>query len=282
MILLDETSPDPPRTVEWPMLIQEWRDCAFVHWRYPADAVRPHIPATFALDLADGSAWVSSITCRMPLIRPSWLPSLPGLRRTIESHLRTYVVDPEGRRGIWMLSLDVDPIAAAAIGRVFALPYWAARSTVERDRESAAYRVERRAPGRGRLDLELELGTHLPEEDQTELDEFLTSRWILYAGVGRAVAAIFTEHPRWHFREAAIRTLSQTHTNEVGLPTPRGDPLVHFSDGTSAALSWPIPVPSALRANDLNLSSSALGGSLRAQTSIFAAGDGARLSQESV
>jgi uncharacterized protein len=144
---------------------------------------RPQSATSSFSDLADGSAWVSSITFRMPMLRPSWLPPVPGLRLAIESHLRTYVVDPEGRRGIWMLSLDIDPIAAAAIGRAFALPYWAARSTVERDRVSATYRSQRLFPGRGRLELELDLGAELPDEDGNEMDEFLTSRWILYAGV---------------------------------------------------------------------------------------------------
>lgn len=38
------TRPDPPVRVARPMLYQVWRDCAFLHWSYPADVLQRHIP----------------------------------------------------------------------------------------------------------------------------------------------------------------------------------------------------------------------------------------------
>jgi uncharacterized protein len=222
------------------MLLQDWRDCAFLHWRYAPDVLRRHIPAGFSLDIADGAAWVSLVTFGIPMMRPAFLPPIPGLRAGAESHLRTYVVDREGRRGIWLLSLDIDPLLAAVIGRsLFLLPYWPAKTSILHAGNRVTYGVERLLPPRADLEMELEIDGSEPQVD--ELDRFLTSRWILYSGIGPATAAIFTEHPPWTFRSVSVRKLRQTMTASVGLPAS-ATPLVHFSPGVPARLSWPYPM----------------------------------------
>jgi uncharacterized protein len=240
MIPVDRwTSDQPPRPVRRPMLHQEWRDCAFLHWRYAPDVLRPHVPAGFRLDIADGAAWVSLVTFGIPMMRPASLPPVPGLRAGAESHLRTYVVDREGRRGIWLLSLDIAPLPAAGIGRCFLLPYWPAKASILHAGNRVTYRFERLFPPRTQLEMELEIdGT---EAQVDELDRFLTSRWILYSGIGPATAAIFTEHPPWTFRSVSVQDLRQTMTASVGLPAS-ATPLVHFSSGVPARLSWPHPM----------------------------------------
>jgi uncharacterized protein len=232
-------SAKPPRPVTRPMLLQEWRDCAWVHWRYTPEVIRPHIPDGFKLDLADGAAWVSLVTFGIPAMRAAILPPIPGLRSGAESHLRTYVVDPEGRKGIWLLSLDIDPFPAAVIGRSFLLPYWPASIHIDRDEHTISYRVDRQAPGDAMVKMELDLEAGEIEAD--DLDRFLTARWILYSGIGRMTAAIFTEHPPWTYRGVTVRGLRQTMTARLGLPEP-GVPLVHFSPGLAARLSWPHPM----------------------------------------
>ena len=69
--------------------------------------VRPLVPGGLALDVADEAAWVSLVTFRIPAMRAALLPPIPGLRSGAECHLCTYVIDPEGRRGTWLLSLDI-------------------------------------------------------------------------------------------------------------------------------------------------------------------------------
>jgi uncharacterized protein len=232
-------SAQPPHPVPRPMLLQDWRDCAWVHWRYPPEVLRPYVPAGFRLDLADGAAWLSLTSFRIPAMRAAPLPPLPGLRSGAESHLRTYVVDREGRRGIWLLSVDIDPLPAALIGRSFLLPYWPADVRIHRDDDTVSYGVNRQAPGDVMMEMELDVEPRGAEPD--DLDRFLTARWVLYSGIGRMTAAIFTEHPPWVFRGATVRGLRQTMTARLGLPAP-GVPLVHFSAGTSARLSWPEPM----------------------------------------
>src|SRR5689334_14871792 len=41
-------------------MFQCWCDLTFLHWRYPPESVRPHLPPALELDTFDGSAWVPS------------------------------------------------------------------------------------------------------------------------------------------------------------------------------------------------------------------------------
>ena len=225
------------------MLYQAWRNCAFLHWGFDPDAVRPHIPPAFELDMFEGKAWVGLISFRMPSMRGGFLPPIPGLRSAAETHLRTYVRGPDGRRGIWMLSLDIDPITAALTGRFgFALPYWWTSMSVERTAKLARYRVRRRG-AEGQLDLDLSVGAPLKDADLGALDHFLTARWVLYSGAGPVRAALLTEHPRWRFRRVSVRRVEESFTKVSGLPSPESPPLVHFSDGVDARIGWPRPFP---------------------------------------
>ena len=225
------------------MLYQEWRDCSFLHWSFGPPALRPHIPAGFELDVHEGRAWASLISFRIRYMRAGPLPPIPGLSSALESHLRIYVRGPDGRRGIWMVSLDIDPPAAAAAGRFgFALPYWWADMEVSRAQDSASYTVRRRGGRAARLELELGLGRPLRSSSLTELDHFLTARWVLYGGAGRLRTAILTQHPRWVFRRVEIRRLEQHVLPVDGLPTVGAPERVHFSDGVDARLGWPQPL----------------------------------------
>ncbi|HEX5937787.1 MAG TPA: DUF2071 domain-containing protein [Actinomycetota bacterium] len=230
---------EPPRAVDRPMFVQDWSTLAWLHYPYEPDVIMPHVPPQLTLDLANDAAWVSIVTFRIPRMRASFLPPLPVLGSATESHVRTYVIDGQGRRGVWMLSLDIDPMPASLIGRAFALPYWWASADVRRGTRSASYAVDRWIPDGGRLALDLDLRAHVDPRDQSGLDRFLTSRWVLYSGVGPLMAAIFTEHPPWQLRRASVRHLEQTYLSRLGLPEPVDEPFAHFSDGTPAVLSWP-------------------------------------------
>lgn len=233
-------APEPPVAVPSPMLVQEWRHCAFLHWSFDPDVLRPHVPPNLELDLHAGLAWASLISFSIPTFRPGSLPPIPGMRSGAESHLRTYVVDRTGRRGIWMLGVDIEPLPAAVAGRIpFLLPYWWASIRVERSPGTARYRSVRRFPGGARVHLELRVGQRRPRRELSDLDNFLTARWVLYAGIDPVLTAIDTEHPRWQFRETAVERLEQTVTRVTGLPDPGASPLVHFSDGVVARLGRP-------------------------------------------
>ncbi len=242
------TQPEPPARVRMPMLVQAWRECVFLHWRLEPRAVRPLVPPVFELDTFEGSAWVSLIAFDMPKMRPGGLPPIPGLASAAEAHIRTYVRGPDGRRGIWMTSLAIDPLQAAILGRVpFTLPYWWASMVVARDEDVVRYRVERRAPKKARLDLDLRIGEPYEDHEPTALDHFVTARWVLYAGVAPLHAALLVEHPRWPLRRASVERLEESLTTSDGLSELGAPDLVHFSDGVDARLGFPRPARPASR-----------------------------------
>ena len=233
--------PEPPVRIPDPMLLQSWRDCAFLHWAVDPDALLQHLPPALALEKFDGRAWVGLVAFSMPRLRPGPLPPVPGLTRATEFHLRTYVSGPDGSRGIWMLSLDIEPLAAALAGRfVFALPYWWAAMEVERSGDTVRYRSRRKAGPSAGLDLELRVGNPVPPGELGALDHFLTARWVLFAGAGPVGLAMATEHPRWRFRRVEAGRVRQTMLDALGLPV-EDTPLVHFSDGVDATIDWPHP-----------------------------------------
>jgi uncharacterized protein len=222
------------------MLTQEWRDVSFLHWPYPPEVVRPLVPSGLELDTFQGAAWVSAIAFRIPRMRPMALPSVPGVSSGAEAHLRTYVIDPDGRRGVWFMSLDIDPVMAAVLGRFgFLLPYWWARIRTRRARNQIWYRVRRMPGGATRLDLRLRPGQARSEVGS--LDRFLTARWVMYLGVGPVSASVVVEHPPWPLRTGAVERLEETMLARVGLPSPEAPPVVHFSDGVDARIGWPRP-----------------------------------------
>ena len=235
------TSPDPPVPVLRPMLYQDWRDCAFLHWPQEPAAVRRLVPAPFELDTLEGRAWVSLIAFRIARMRPGFGPPIPGLTEANEAHLRTYVRGPDGRRGIWMPSIDIDPLQAAVMGRGFALAYRWASMEVGSDGDRVTYSVQRRVRTPARLGLELSVGDEVPAAELEPLDHFLTARWVLYSGIGPVRAAILTEHPRWRFRRATAARCDETMLAAVGLEGANPPPVIHFSDGVDAKLSWPRP-----------------------------------------
>jgi uncharacterized protein YqjF (DUF2071 family) len=237
------------------MLYQEWRDCSFLHWSFEPAALRPHIPRGFELDLHGGRAWASLISFRIRYMRAGPLPPIPGLSSALESHLRIYVQGPDGRRGIWMVSLDIDPLAAAAAGRFgFALPYWWGDMEVDRQADSVRYMVRRRGGRAARLDLELALGETIDKSGLTELDHYLTARWVLYGGARRVRTAILTQHPRWTFRRVDVRRLEQNVLHVDGLPAVGAPEHAHFSDGVDARLGWPQPLLVRNRRDDSSIS----------------------------
>jgi uncharacterized protein YqjF (DUF2071 family) len=224
------------------MIVQSWRDVAFLHWPHDPDAVRPLVPASLDLDTFRGKAWISVITLRIPNMRAAGLPPVPGLSSAEEAHVRTYVRDPEGRRGVWLLSVDADPLPAALAGRgIFFLPYWWARMSVATRDSEIRYEVRRRAWKPGRLELVVELGPPRRAAELRQLDHFLTARWAIHLGLGPVGATALVQHPRWKFRRATVVRLAEDLTPSLGLPPPDVEPVVHFSDGVDTRIGIPRP-----------------------------------------
>ena len=128
-------------------MLQGWHDLASVHWRYDPAVVQALLPDGFTVDTFDGAAWVGLIPFHMRRIRVPHTPALGPLSTFPETNVRTYLLDPEGRPGVWFCSLDITRLLPALVARVsYRLPYCWAQMSIERDRDIITYTSRRRWP----------------------------------------------------------------------------------------------------------------------------------------
>ncbi len=221
------------------VMLHEWRTVTFLHWRYDPATVSRLLPAGLAVETFDGAAWVGLVPFAMEVRAPG-VPAMPWLSHFPETNVRTYVRGPDGRTGIWFLSLDAARLAAVISARLtYGLPYyWSAMSVSRADRR-VAYRSHRRWPGRSgpASRLTVEVGPRLSAAP--ELDHWLTERHRLYTVIGGRLASATAEHPPWPLRAASAIELADDLVVAAGLPRRVGDPLVHHADGVSVRVgSW--------------------------------------------
>ena len=181
------------------------------------------------MDVYEGAAWVGLTPFVMADVRPTGLPaSVPALPSFAETNLRTYVRRADGRDGIWFLSIDVaSPVMLAA--RAVGAPYRLGSLRVSGDGETVSY-AGRRVGGRVSYRLRVRPGEPLRP---TERDVWLTSRWRAYTRRLGRVWETPVEHEPWPLAGAAVDGLEQTLTGAAGLPSPLGEPVVHFSPGVA-------------------------------------------------
>lgn len=225
--------------VDLPIMIHHWRWLTFLHWRYPVELVQSELPERLTVETFDGAAWVGLIPFLMDNVRPPRLPALPWLSRFPETNVRTYVRGPDGRTGIWFLSLDVARLPVVAAARAgYGLPYCWSRMSVDRTGAHVVYRARRRWPGpaQARCDARVEFGQPMDDDRLTPFDHFLTARYRLYSTLAGRLVAADAEHPRWPLRRARLVELHQDLIHAAGLPTPDHDPVLHASDGVTVRI----------------------------------------------
>jgi hypothetical protein len=206
---------------------QTWRNLTFPHWPYDPRVVRPLVPPQLSLDLFGGAAWVGLVPFLITGLRPQGWPALPWISRFPETNVRTYVVDEQGRRGVWFFSLDAARFPAVLAARAaYGLPYFWARMRVRTDGQRVQYASRRRFL-RGASDIVVENGDCLPA--QSELELFLTARFRLYATLFGKLTVARVEHPRWPLHQARVAHCDQSLVIASGLPAPGGEPVVHYA-----------------------------------------------------
>jgi uncharacterized protein len=230
--------------VSIPLLRASWEILTFVHWRVPPERIQALLPDGLKVDVYDGAAWVGLTPFVMANMRPLGVPDLPGdlsiipganklprladVSSTPETNLRTYVRGPDGRDGLWFLSLDIGHGAlAAALRAAVGAPYHNARLTVEHHGETVTY-TGTRVGGSPSYRLQVRPGEQIVP---SEFEVWLTSRWRAYTThLGRLLVTP-VEHEPWLLRQASLEVVDQNVTDSVGLNALSKPPLAHFSDG---------------------------------------------------
>jgi uncharacterized protein YqjF (DUF2071 family) len=227
-------------------MTMSWLDLAFLHWRFPPQVVRPHLPAGLELDCFDGSAWVGVVPFRMARVGPRGFDRVPGVSRFAELNVRTYA--RAGRyRGVWFFSLDAESrLAVTGARALFHLPYFHARMTCEARGPEIVYTSERRdrrgAPCRFRA-------RYRPVQPvdpaaRSALELWLTERYCLFAADRHGRVHVGeVHHPRWPLERGEAEVIVNSTLEAAGLPAPADPPLVHFARELDV-LAWPLaPMP---------------------------------------
>lgn len=230
---------EPEERVSLPLLSQRWRDVAFLHWPFEPGALQSLLPTGLNVDVFDGKAWISLTPFVVEAARPPFIPPLSRLSAFPETNVRTYVRGPDGRDGLWFLTLEADSLLTVSSARMaLGAPYRWADMNVDR----AAGRVSYRSKRRGAPDIGHYI-TVTPGDSPVDADDalahWLTGRWRAWTSIAGRLATVPVQHQRWPLTDARATGLEETLIAALGLQRPAGDALVHFAAGVDAKLGWP-------------------------------------------
>ena len=217
-----------PVAVQRPLLRMRWEALTYLHWDLDPEVVAARLPPGLEPDLYDERAYVGLIPFRMARIGvgPAGVPLPHG--RFPETNVRTYVVGPDGVRGVFFHSLDVTRLAPAVVARAtYRLPYCWSRMGIGRRGAQVAYRAWRRWPGPGhaRSHVIVEVGAPLTATERTELDDFLSARWSLYEALpGGSIVRARVDHSPWLLRSARLVHLADDLVAAAGYPPSLAPP----------------------------------------------------------
>ena len=217
---------------------QHWGKLLFLHWRIEETLLRSLIPDVLEIDTFDGSAWIAVTPFTMWGIRASFLPPIPGASAFHELNLRTYV-HLDGVPGVWFFSLDAtNSLAIWAARRFYHLPYFKAEMSLEQKGKTIEY-SSKRMNSPAQFHAMWVIGECLPESQPGTLQFFLTERYCLYTSHRGQLYRARIFHPPWSLQAATLSAFDSTMIESPGLPTPHGEPLLHYSEKIGVDI-WPV------------------------------------------
>lgn len=220
---------------------QNWGKLLFMHWPIQKKLLRPVIPEALKIDTFDGSGWIGVIPFTMWGIRASFLPPIPGTSAFHELNVRTYV-SLNGVAGVWFFSLDAaNKLAVWAARKFYNLPYFNAKMELAQEQNTIQYSSTRndRRGAPAHLQTKWAIGDPLPQSLPGSLEFFLTERYCLYSQRKRKLYRASIHHQPWPLQTAELISLNSTMIESPGLPTPLGDPLLHYCEELKVDI-WPL------------------------------------------
>jgi len=164
-----------------PAMLQRWEDLLFLHWKWDAPEIQRTLAPGLAVDTFGGDAWLGVVPFFMRAIRPAALPPVPWFSYFLELNVRTYVVDQQGRPGVWFYSLDCNRRVAVWVARnFFHLPYEFAKMRATRAHGAVDYHSQR-CGAAGSSDFTYQPAGPANEARPGSLDFFLVERYRLFA-----------------------------------------------------------------------------------------------------
>ena len=206
-------------------MIQTWSHIIWAHWPVDPSVVASLLPPGLTPETFDGAAWVGLIPFQMSELRLpgalSGLTSLVGVRSFGEVNVRTYVYGPDGRTGVWFLTLDADRLLAVITARLaFGLPYRQAATRLtlagEHGSERLAWTSRRRSDG-ATAELEVTPEDAPPRLVAQGLERFLVERYSLYSWWHGHLLEGTLSHTSWRVRSARLDAVDTGTVAAAGL-----------------------------------------------------------------
>jgi len=206
------------------LLRMRWESLTYLHWDVDPASVQALLPDGLRPDIIQGRAWVGLIPFRMAGIRLA-APGIPLPFSTFaETNVRTYVVGPDGGRGVYFHSLDVPALAPTLVARLgFHLPYCTSAMRISERGERIGYLARRRWPaaeghdGAASSRVIVRVGAAVPTSEVTEVDVMLSAQWALYAASrSGAILKVDVRHDPWRLREAKVEVLEDELVGVAG------------------------------------------------------------------
>lgn len=223
------------------LMRQNWGKLLFMHWRIDEELLRPLIPAPLVIDTFDGAAWIGVIPFTMWGIRASFLPPIPGTSAFHELNVRTYV-HFNGVPGVWFFSLDAaNKLAVWGARKFYYLPYYNAAMSLAQTGNTIHYssRREDKRGAQATLNTSWSIGDVLAPSQPDSVEFFLTERYCLYSEHDGRVHQARIHHKHWPLKSASLISNDSTMIESLGLPTPKGEPLLHYAEEISVDI-WPL------------------------------------------
>ena len=208
---------------------QEWNKTVFLHWPVDAAILRAYMPEGLKLDLYDGSAWVSHVAFTMQKIRPHYLPAFAPVSDFHEINIRTYVTCDD-QAGVYFLSMEGSKELSCRIARaVSGLPYRFSRM----DRSDDHY-ISFNERFEDHFEIQYNIGA--PIRDKSEIDKWLSERYILFQDDHRGIHSFDVHHIEWplFYMEVDKLEISYPRFDDLMSNSPQ---LMHYSPGVQV-LAW--------------------------------------------
>lgn len=220
---------------------QWWGKLLFMHWPLAPSLIRPLVPPQLSVDTYDGQAWVGVVPFTMWGVRPYFTPAVPGLSAFHELNVRIYV-HHDGVPGVLFLSMDINSALARWGGRqFFFLPYYDAEMSLEQMGHTIVYHSARTSSDAraASFDATWSFGEPLQSSAPDSLTFFLTERYCLYTAYREQLYRCRIFHQPWPLRTAELSAHRSTLLEALGLPSPAGDPLLHYAEALKVDI-WPL------------------------------------------
>jgi uncharacterized protein YqjF (DUF2071 family) len=223
----------------WPLprkpwvMAQRWSNLLFIHRRAKVEELRALVPPALALDLHEGSAWVSVTPFYLSHLHLHGVPPLPVVSEFPELNVRTYVTY-DGKPGVYFFSLDAGSTLAVYGARaLYHLPYFRASMSVRETRDGTIHyqsrRTQRAAPV-AEFNARYRPTGAVTHSKPGTLDHWLTERYCLYSlDAARRVYRAEIHHHPWPLQPAEVEIARDTMAAAAGLALPSEPSRLSFS-----------------------------------------------------